>query len=350
MSQKGTAIEVKVGALVLFSLALLGGFIFVLGDVSFSTGKRFHVTFENAAGLKPGADVAVAGLKVGQVESLSFMTDKSSGSDEKAVSVRATIHVSSSHADSVRQSSNFYISTRSVLGEPYIEVVTATLDSPPLEAGSTVEGISPPRVDLLVSKTSKLLDEFINLFEEPDISIKEFFKHTASLIKNLNLFLTDNRAQFDEIVASGTNAAESAANMLAALDYAVGDGKIMRGMVGDLAATTDHARNISKELDADIAPITSNVTETTEHVRKVAEAADSLVGSNEQKLQESLDNVHASTENLRAMSDNANALVKRIESGEGTVGQLMNDREMYDDMRELLRIIKRQPWKIMWKK
>jgi phospholipid/cholesterol/gamma-HCH transport system substrate-binding protein len=350
MSQNGSAIEVKVGALVLFSLALLGGFVFVLGDISFSSGKRFHVTFENAAGLKPGADVAVAGLKVGQVESLSFMTEESSGPSEQAVSVRATLRVNSTHVSSIRKTSNFYISTRSVLGEPYIEVVTSTLDAEPLPAGATVEGVSPPRTDLLISKTSTLLDEFIHLFDEPEISVKEFFKHTGSLIKHLDLLLLENRSDITEILSSGRQAAQNAANMLAALDYAVGDGKIMRGMLGDAAATAGHAESIARRVDGDIEPITSNVAETTERVRKVAKVADELMVGNRQKVQESVDNLHASSENLREVSENANAMVARIEAGDGTVGQLMNDREVYDDLRELLRIIKRQPWKIMWKK
>jgi len=264
--------------------------------------------------------------------------------------VRATLRVNSTHVDSIRKTSNFYISTRSVLGEPYIEVVTPTLDAEPLEAGTTVEGVSPPRTDLLISKTATLLDEFINLFDEPEISVKEFFKHTGSLIKHLDLLLLENRSDITEILSTGRQAAKSAANMLGALDYAVGDGKLMRGMLGDAAATAGHAENIARQVDGEIAPITSNVAETTKRARKVAKVADELVAGNRQKVQESVDNLHTSSENLREVSEQTNTMVARIEKGEGTVGQLMNDREVYDDLRELLRIIKRQPWKIMWKK
>ena len=40
--------------------------------------------------------------------------------------------------------------------------------------------------------------------------------------------------------------------------------------------------------------------------------------------------------------------VARLEKGEGTVGQLLEDEEIYDDLKELIRDIKRHPWKLIW--
>lgn len=349
MSQNESAIEVKVGALVLFSLVLLGGFVLVLGDFSLSSGKRFNVVFDNAGGLKPGADVAVAGLNVGKVESLQFIKKKTSDPTEPAVAVRATIHVDDAHADSVRTDSEFYISTRSVLGEPYIEVVTNSLESEALEEEATVRGVSPPRVDLIVSKTSKLLDEFVELFRDPEVSLNDFFGNAASLVAHIDAFLVDNRGKLDEILDSGRKAVGNAANMLAALNYAVGEGKELRAALGDVRETTKNAKNITSQIDEEIAPITSDLTKTTEHARRVSKIADEILAANKSRVTDSIKNVHASTKNLESLSGNANNIVAKIENGEGTVGQLLQDRHMYDDMRELLRIIKRQPWKIMWK-
>ena len=349
MSQQESGIEVKVGALVLFALVLLAGFVFVLGDFSLSSGKRFNVVFDNAGGLKPGADVAIAGLRVGQVESLHFQRTTDSDDDGPAVSVRATVHVENAHADSVRRDSEFYISTRSVLGEPYIEVVTNSLESEPIDPGATVKGVSPPRVDLIVSKTSKLLDEFVELFRDPDVSINDFFANSASLVEHVDSLLVDNRGDLDKILEDGRKTVTNAANMLAALNYAVGEGEAMRATLRDVRRTAQNAESITSHVDEKIAPITTDLEKTTAHAREVSKIADEILAGNRTKVADSIDNVHASTKNLRKLSGNADALVRKIERGEGTVGQLLADREMYDDMRELLRIIKRQPWKIMWK-
>ena len=100
MQKKETAIEVKVGALVLFGTALLAAFVFVLGDFSLSDGFKFNVEFDNAGGLKPGADVAIAGINVGSVESIRFLKKDQAPTDGSAVAVRANLRVDDEYARS----------------------------------------------------------------------------------------------------------------------------------------------------------------------------------------------------------------------------------------------------------
>ncbi|HEY3500652.1 MAG TPA: MCE family protein, partial [Polyangiaceae bacterium] len=45
----------------------------------------------------------------------------------------------------------------------------------------------------------------------------------------------------------------------------------------------------------------------------------------------------------------AEALVKRVKQGQGTVGQLMADEALYDDLSEFVRDLKHNPWKLLWK-
>lgn len=146
MQKKETAIEVKVGALVLFGVALLAAFVFVLGDFSLSEGFEFYVEFENSGGLKPGADVAIAGINVGGVNSLRFVKDNAKepkvkdGLDAAPVGVRVKIRVDKEFADAIRENSEFFITTRGVLGEPYIEIVTSDFEKPAIKADAVLTG------------------------------------------------------------------------------------------------------------------------------------------------------------------------------------------------------------------
>ena len=72
MQRKESAIEVKVGGLVLLAVAIFAGFILVLGDCNFSPGYQIFVRFENAAGLKPGAPVRLSGIPAGNVRAVKF--------------------------------------------------------------------------------------------------------------------------------------------------------------------------------------------------------------------------------------------------------------------------------------
>ncbi len=53
------SIEVKVGALILVSLVLLGGFILMMGGLSFEKTYPVYVDFDNPGGLLTGAAVRV---------------------------------------------------------------------------------------------------------------------------------------------------------------------------------------------------------------------------------------------------------------------------------------------------
>jgi phospholipid/cholesterol/gamma-HCH transport system substrate-binding protein len=56
------SIEVKVGALILVSLAILGGFVLLMGGLSFEKTYSVYVDFDNPGGLLSGAAVRVGGV------------------------------------------------------------------------------------------------------------------------------------------------------------------------------------------------------------------------------------------------------------------------------------------------
>jgi phospholipid/cholesterol/gamma-HCH transport system substrate-binding protein len=348
MQQKETSIEVKVGALVLFSIALLVAFVLVLGDFSFSDEFTFHVDFNNAGGLKPGADVAIAGINVGNVHKLKFQPNEGV-EGQPAVEVRATLRISHDYADAVRDSSEFFITRRGVLGEPYIEIETDSFDAPPVKEGAVLRGEQPPRMDVIVSKATTLLDTLNQLLEDPDIAAKDLIANTAALMGHLDEVVVDNRQDIDGTIKGARMSTQEAAQLLKTLNVVVDDGDQLRKVVNDAQATASNARSISSKVNNDIDPVLADVKTASENARRVSESVNRLIGDNEQTIDDSIANVHATTENLEATSKGASTLVGRIESGEGTIGQLLADREMYDDMKELLRTIKRRPWKIIWK-
>ena len=45
----------------------------------------------------------------------------------------------------------------------------------------------------------------------------------------------------------------------------------------------------------------------------------------------------------------AQAIVTHIKTGKGTVGALVMDEEIYDDMQEMVRDLKHNPWKFLWR-
>ena len=63
--------EIRTGLLVVISVAALVGLLIYLGAPGvFVPQHTYRIYFENAAGVKPGAQVMLGGRKIGQVRSL----------------------------------------------------------------------------------------------------------------------------------------------------------------------------------------------------------------------------------------------------------------------------------------
>ncbi len=356
MQEKETAIEVKVGALVLFGVALLAAFVFVLGDFSLGDGFEFYVEFENSGGLKPGADVAIAGINVGGVEALRFVKDQKekpvkdkAGLDSVPVGVRVNIRVDKEYADAIRENSEFFITTRGVLGEPYIEIVTTDFEQPAIKPDAVLKGVEPPRMDIIISKATQLLTVANDLLSNPEIQTKELITNTSSLMKSLNEFMVANRGDLDETVGHVKTTTKEASVLFGALNIAVGDGQPIQRTISDLQSAARSSRRIAGSVAGKIDPLMNDVSVTAKNAKELTESTDRILVQNEDKIIKSIDNLHSSSENIASISVKADKMMNDMASGKGTVGALMTDEEIYDDMKELLKTIKQRPWKILWK-
>src|SRR6516225_9837474 len=143
------SIEVKVGALILVSLAILGGFILIMGGLSFEKTYSVFVDFDNPGGLQSGAAVRIAGVKV----------DPKTG---RRVLVRAKVDIEQKVKDAIHDDADFYVTTQGVLGEQFLAIEPGSPERPVLRDGDEVKGIDPPRIDLFLAKAYELLDTTVS--------------------------------------------------------------------------------------------------------------------------------------------------------------------------------------------
>jgi methyl-accepting chemotaxis protein len=65
-----------------------------------------------------------------------------------------------------------------------------------------VKGIDPPRIDLFLAKAYELLDTTVNGIKNNRETLSSIATNTASLLKGLNVLITDNKERIDRIVAN----------------------------------------------------------------------------------------------------------------------------------------------------
>jgi len=350
MQKKETAIEVKVGALVLFATALLVAFVFLLGDVRFGDQFEVHVQFDTAAGLKPGADVAISGIDVGNVRSVEFEKNDDPEMGLPAVAVEVTLNVDEQYADAIREDSQFYITTRGVLGEPYVEIATASFDAPAVQSGDVLRGSDPPRMEIILEQATEVLETVLDMLRDDHEEVGNLVVHASEFFEVVGGAVADNRETVDSALHGLDTTTSEAGQFLTMLNSSMGeDGQRLQAIVGDVESASRSARNISGQLDGDLAPIMDDVSETAASARNISDSAERIIVDNEGRILASIENVETTTENLEHVSDDAVDLMQGVQDGEGTIGALMVDREVYEDLRDITRTIKQQPWRILWK-
>ncbi|MBX3209938.1 MAG: MCE family protein [Labilithrix sp.] len=334
------SIEVKVGILILVSLGILAAFVLVMGGLSFEKTYTVYVDFDNPGGLQSGAPVRVAGVKCGKVSELSFMGGKVDPKTNRRTLVRAKVSIEQRVKESIHDDADFYVTTQGVLGEQFLAIDPGSPQKPVLAENTIVKGIDPPRLDLFLAKAYELLDTTINGIRNNRELISDIATNTAGLLKGLNTVLTDNRERINRIVEN-LEALSVEANTLtkhARTNY-VDNPKIAR--------TIDNIDKLTAELQKDSGPMIKDAREAVANLNR----ASKVIGGEEEqaKLKKTIDDVAQLAARANATAADAQSIVSHIKKGNGTVGALVMDEAIYDDVQEMVRDLKHNPWKFLWR-
>src|SRR5262245_48030352 len=139
MKERG--LEFKVGLLIVGALAILVGFVFVLGNFSLGKGYHIYVDYNFSGNIQPGAPVKVSGIKVGKVQDVEFWGGKLDPKRNRRVQVRLKVWVQDRVKETIRQDAEFFVNTAGVLGEQYLEIAPGSYDKPALGVEAYVDGV-----------------------------------------------------------------------------------------------------------------------------------------------------------------------------------------------------------------
>lgn len=336
-------LEIKVGAMILVALVLLVTFILILGDWSWKTQKELDVMFENPGGLLAGAAVKVAGKNVGRITEMTFLgqTGPVHPISGKKVLVRARIAIDEEVYNALRNDVRFYVTTKGVLGDPFLEIDPG-VDPNPLDDGKVIFGVDPPRLDMFLADAYQLVRGLNSLLERNAENLDTLLGGTARLVGAMESMVDGgvDTGRIDSIVTNvGSLVEETQALVVGARKKYVDDPTVVQ--------TLKNLESLSGKLDREIDPMLAEI-------REALSAVDRLSGTIGPAEQAKIKTAIARLDDIMMRADQTlskvGEMVDHVRRGEGTVGQLMVDEEIYDDLKELIRDIKRHPWKIIWEK
>jgi phospholipid/cholesterol/gamma-HCH transport system substrate-binding protein len=341
MRERG--LEWKVGLLILISSAILVGFIFVLGNFSFRPGYTFYVDFDYVGALQPGAPIKVSGIKVGKVKDIEFRGGAVDPALGKRVQVRVAAWIEDRVQESIRSDAEFFINTAGVLGEQYLEIVPGKdWEHPPIAAAQVIHDArvhDPPRTDLVVARLYEVLEGVSSVLRDEKSSIKTLIANSASAVSEVNTLLVENRAQLGELIVEAGGVAKEAKVTLGKVNAGLGDGRAVASLLASADGTLRSAQQAMTSLTPPATALLNDATRVTGLIT-------------EQRVDRALtvaDKAAVAAGQAGGLIDNVNGLVTDLRAGKGTAGALLSRDDLYSDLRELIRDLKRNPWKFFWK-
>ncbi len=273
--------EIALGAIVFVAIAIL-----VVGSVWLSEnyagaagGYKLVATFDSVQGLDPGTWVTIRGVYVGKV----LYIDIEEG--------RPMVTVGLEKAWDLPRDSKLVMKSKGMLGEKEIEIQVGS-DSRTLANGEHVVGISSPGLEELTAQT---VDIAQNLRRAVDKLVAE-----------------DNLAHIENIL---TQVDSTTAGLKTALEA---NRETLSRALDSLALASSDARGMVGENRAGVRQAVEDLRATTERMAAMSE------------------NLEASSTSLRETLGNLNEVSRKIRDGEGTLGRLVNDERLYEDLQRTL--------------
>ncbi len=318
---------------------LLVGVVGVLGVVAFvllfgsvqrvvvrpGEGYRVLADFEDASGLASHSRVTISGIPVGTIEKITLVT-RPDGRTRARVVIRlrddVVLYRGVSGPDGrVVNGAVITRRTATLLGDYYLEI------SPGFEGERLQDGDTIPNVVgeagfmALAARLEKVADLAPTLHKIAE-DVSRVTESVAGVYGG-----PDGQARMDRLARAVEKAAEDIAVITGELRAFVGDevtaprGRVGR-ILGNIERFSADAARFSGASGDSLARAVRNVEVITDEIRALLQKGDVARG---ESLREGLSHLRASLENLESASRHLANIAKKVDSGEGTLGRLVND-------------------------
>lgn len=304
--------EIRTGLLVVLSLAALTVVLLFLGAPGvFVPQYTFRIYFDNAAGLKPGAQVLLAGRRIGQVQSLfSPVPEK----DRPTPKMETLIEVQVDRTAKVYNKVKVQMTQNSLLGESVIDFTNGLEESGLAQDGASFLGDRPgglaDAVPLVLEKLDPALAKVTTTLDS--------LQKTADNLTRLTSDGADLPVAFAEIKKTGTN-----------LSQITGPEGELRLALKNIETLTGDDGKLGKSLD-NLSTLTGPESALAKTLQNTEKFTASLVNNRD---------IEVMLRNFRQASDKLNRTVDDVGTQFSAVGE---------NLEQASDTVKRQPWRLIW--
>ena len=281
--------EFRVGIFVVVSLALVAGLILKFGKYERLATKSYPITvvFADVGGIVRDASVLYGGITVGKVGDIKL--------DQEGV-LKVNVQLNIDQTVKIRKDAKFVINQSGLLGDRYIDVLPQSATAEFLKSGDTIQGTATMDLTEAIHGVADVLHQAGGTIDRVDKAIQRIDETVLS------------RQSLEHIDTS-------LANIEVASSNAIGLTLSMRSIVDDNRGKVDN--------------VLSRFSDAADTLNKTSKNVDQLVSANQ-------DDIRAAMKNLAESTTRVNDILARLEKGEGTVGKLLVDPTLHDEIVHLV--------------
>lgn len=270
--------EIKTAILVISGVLL---FIFIFyylkGENLLDSSKKITAIYDNVEGLAPSSAVTINGHKIGKVQSIKFTNDRSG-------KLSVTMLIDNDFEFSINSKAQLY--EAGLIGGKAIAIIPAFDGAVSVQSGdSLTSDVKPGLTDLVNQRLTPLQEKIEIMMVSAD-----------SLLMNLNdVFDTKTK-------------------------------KSIKLSISELSGTIESFKSTSESLNGMFIDNKSAIGETLTNFNKISSDLTTLTSSL------AASDLEAIMTNLKSTISNFDQLLSSIEKGEGSVGKLMTDDAIYNNL------------------
>jgi phospholipid/cholesterol/gamma-HCH transport system substrate-binding protein len=279
--------EKRVIAFIITAIVVLGAFVFVLGRLSIQPRQSFSVRFAYTGALQPGASVKISGVSVGVVKKIRLLTPEEALEPKAQGAIVEVLAEIDLNAWRVinHQDTQVSVGSQGLVGESMLDVTPGV--GVAFKDTPHVRGMDAPHLHIVMHQIETMLNAL------------DVFQQTANP---------------QEI----QNTLHAAAQLV--------------------TVTSRLIQTHEAELHQTISQVASSMSMVHTRLPHILDRVDQSIAS-----------VALLTHQVEEDLTDTRHMLKDILKGQGTVGGLMQDPQLYEDLRDMVHDLKKNPWKFVWR-
>lgn len=343
-AEREKRIIVRAGLFVALGLALAGIVVFLIGKERnlFEKENVYEGAFENVDGLQLDSPVRLGGLQVGRVSSIAFADDL----EDKRIIVK--MEISKRFAERIREDSVARVTGRGVLGDKAIDISLGTPGKKQIPSGGEIPTGTSGDISSLLKATGEMVDNAVTITRDlrtgvqaytgPEVrdDVVAIVKGAKNIIaeiesgKGLLHTLVYDKKTSDDVKALLSRASDTAVKLDSAVER-------VDGLLADVKTGQGslHALIYDKQIAQSIVDLGVAADEVAKLIHDAKTSKDGAV------YQLVYGDARTVLGDLGKAAADVKAITQKIREGEGSLGGIINDPTVYEDLKEVLGNVKR---------